>query len=39
MTQEDYSKMLATAKEQFKVGKPLFGKDGAFHQVIGRLPA
>ena len=34
MTQEDYSKMLATAKEQFKVGKPLFGKDGAFHQVL-----
>ncbi len=34
MTQEEYSKMLATAKEQFKVGKPLFGKDGAFHQVL-----
>lgn len=34
MTQEEYTKMLATAKEQFKVGKPLFGKDGAFHQVL-----
>lgn len=34
MTQEEYSKMLATAREQFKVGKPLFGKDGAFHQVL-----
>ncbi len=34
MTQEEYAKMLASAKEQFKVGKPLFGKDGAFHQVL-----
>ncbi|WP_223918605.1 hypothetical protein [Hallella multisaccharivorax] len=34
MTQEEYSKILATAREQFKVGKPLFGKDGAFHQVL-----
>ncbi len=34
MTQEEYRKMLATAKEQFKVGKPLFGKGGAFHQVL-----
>lgn len=34
MTQEEYSKMLAEAKDQFKSGKPLFGKDGAFHQVL-----
>lgn len=34
MTQEEYAKMLASAKDQFKVGKPLFGKDGAFHQVL-----
>lgn len=34
MTQEEYAKMLAAAKEQFKVGKLLFGKDGAFHQVL-----
>ena len=26
--------MLALAKEQFKSGKPLFGKDGAFHQIL-----
>lgn len=31
MTQEEYSAMLAQAKEQFKEGVPLFGKDGAFH--------
>lgn len=34
MTQEEYAKMLSAAKEQFKAGKPLFGKDGAFHQVL-----
>lgn len=34
MTQEEYTKMLAEAKTQFKAGKPLFGKDGAFHQVL-----
>ena len=34
MTQEEYSKMLAEAREQFKSGKPLFGKDGAFHRVL-----
>lgn len=34
MTQEDYEKMLTEAKTQFKAGKPLFGKDGAFHQVL-----
>lgn len=25
---------MSEANEQFKVGKPLFGKDGAFHQVL-----
>lgn len=34
MTQEEYAKMLAAAKDQFKSGQPLFGKDGAFHQVL-----
>lgn len=34
MTQEEYSAMLAQAKEQFKNGTPLFGKDGAFHRVL-----
>lgn len=34
MTQEEYSKMLAAAKDQLKSGQPLFGKDGAFHQVL-----
>ena len=34
MTQEEYSAMLEAAKSQFKSGKPLFGKDGAFHRVL-----
>lgn len=34
MTQEEYAKMLAVAKDQFKSGRPLFGKDGASHQVL-----
>lgn len=34
MTQEEYAKMLAAAKDQFNSGQPLFGKDGAFHQVL-----
>lgn len=34
MTQEEYSKMLAAAKDQFKSGQPLYSKDGAFHQVL-----
>jgi len=34
MTQEEYAEMLSRAKSQFKSGKPLFGKDGAFHQVL-----
>jgi len=33
MTQEEYAEMLSQAKDQFKSGKPLFGKEGAFHQV------
>ncbi len=34
MTNEEYSAMLAQAKEQFKSGVPLFGRDGAFHRVL-----
>ena len=34
MTQEEYSKMLAEARDQFKSGVLLFGKDGAFHRVL-----
>lgn len=34
MTQEEYSEMLAKAKDQFKNGVPLFGKEGAFHRVL-----
>lgn len=34
MTQEEYSKMLAEARNQFKSGVPLFGKEGAFHRVL-----
>src|SRR5574344_651337 len=34
MTQEEYAEMLSQAKDQFKSGKPLFGKDGAFHKVL-----
>ena len=34
MTQEEYAEMLSQAKEQFKSGTPLFGKDGAFHRVL-----
>ena len=36
MTQDEYAEMLSQAKEQFKQGTPLFGKDGAFHR--GRFP-
>ncbi len=32
MTQEEYSEMLASARDQLKVGKPLSGKEGAFHK-------
>ena len=34
MTQEEYSEMLSQAKDQFKRGTSLFGKDGAFHRVL-----
>lgn len=34
MTQEEYSTMLAQAKDQFKNGTPLFGKGGAFHRIL-----
>ena len=34
MTQEEYNSMLASAREQFKQGTPLFGKDGAFHRIL-----
>ena len=34
MTQEEYAAMLDQARSQFKEGKPLFGKDGAFHRVL-----
>ena len=34
MTQDEYAEMLSQAKEQFKQGTPLFGKNGAFHRVL-----
>ena len=34
MTNEEYSEMMAKAREQLKSGTPLFGKDGAFHRVL-----
>ena len=34
MTQEEYTQMLADARDQFKKGTPLFGKEGAFHRVL-----
>ena len=34
MTQDEYNQMLAEARDQFKNGTPLFGKDGAFHRVL-----
>lgn len=34
MTQEEYTQMLADAREQFKKGTPLFSKEGAFHRVL-----
>ena len=36
MTQEEYNSMQASAREQFKQGTPLFGKEGAL-SYIGRL--
>ena len=37
MTQEEYNSMLASAREQFKQGSPLFGKKGGISSYIGRL--
>ena len=37
MTQEEYNSMLASAREQFKQGTPLFGKEGCISSYIGRL--
>lgn len=34
MAEEEYSEMLSQAKNQFKNGTPLFGKEGAFHRVL-----
>lgn len=34
MTQDEYKEMLSMAKDQFKSGKSLFGKDGAFHKIL-----
>ena len=34
MTHEEYKEMIKKAASQFKTGKPIFGKDGAFHQVL-----
>lgn len=34
MTHEEYQEMMAKAKDQFKKGTPLFGKDGAFHRIL-----
>ena len=34
MTQEEYNSMLVSAREQFKQGTPLFGKEGAFHRIL-----
>ena len=37
MTQEEYNSMQASAREQFKQGTPLFGKEGGISSYIGRL--
>ena len=34
MTQEEYNSMLASDREQFKQGTPLFCKEGAFHRIL-----
>ena len=34
MAQEEYAEMLSQAKDQFKSGTALFGKDGVFHRVL-----
>lgn len=37
MTQEEYNSMLASAREQFKQGTPLFCKEGGISSYIERL--
>lgn len=34
MTQEELNELQKKALEQFKTGKPLFGKDGAFAPML-----
>lgn len=34
MTNEELDSVMAKAKEQFKKGEPLFGKNGAFHFML-----
>ena len=34
MTHEENKEMIKKAASQFNTGKPIFGKDGAFHQVL-----
>ena len=34
MTNEELNSVMAKAKEQFKKGEPLFGKNGAFHFML-----
>ena len=34
MTNEELNSVMTKAKEQFKKGKPLFGKNGAFHFML-----
>ena len=36
MTHEEYKEMIKKAASQFKTGKPIFGKDGAFRQIALR---
>lgn len=34
MTNEELNSVMTKAKEQFKKGEPLFGKNGAFHFML-----
>ena len=34
MTNEELDSVMAKAKEQFRKGEPLFGKNGAFHFML-----
>ena len=36
MTHEEYKETIKKAASQFKTGKPIFGKDGAFRQIALR---